>query len=285
VLDGRARRYLGHNPLGGAMVFAVLAVLALIVVSGVVALGGELKQGPLGAFISFAAGDLTLGLHNFLSGLLVAMVIAHLAGVVFESHREGENLAIAMVTGHKQPQPGAIPAPWPARLWLATGICIAGGAAATAGVAVLAARPGLGVPPTTLDPVYARECGGCHFALPPSLATAATWQAVMAHLDDHFGEDASLPPAVAAKLRDYLAANSAEHWDTLPAVRLSQRIDPTQPLRITATGFWRRMHDDIPAEVFADRQVGGRTQCSACHADAASGRFAPQSVEVPESLQ
>ena len=43
---GRRPRYLGHNPLGSLMVFALLAVLTLNVVTGVVTLGGVDKQGP-----------------------------------------------------------------------------------------------------------------------------------------------------------------------------------------------------------------------------------------------
>jgi hypothetical protein len=109
-------------PLARPMVFALLGVLALIVVTGVVALGGVLKQGPMGSFISFAVGDLMLGLHNFLSGLLVVMVVAHLTGVLFESRREGENLALAMINGRKRREPGtvvgdAVAGDWPLHCW------------------------------------------------------------------------------------------------------------------------------------------------------------------------
>jgi cytochrome b len=282
---GHARRYLGHNPLGAAMVFALLGVLALISVTGVIALGGELKQGPFASFFNFTVGDLSLGLHNFLAGLLVALVVSHLAGVGFETWRERENLALAMVTGRKLPESGAAAVPWRARLWLAGAICLIGGAGAAAGLTLLAHRPVAGLPSATLDPAYARECGACHFALPPSIATAATWQAIMDHLDQHFGEDASLSPDVAQHIRAWLTAHAAERYDTLPSVRLTRRIDPTQPLRVTATGFWRRVHEGISDAVFADRKVGGRVECNACHRDAASGLFAPQSIEVPESAE
>ena len=107
----------------------------------------------------------------------------------------------------------------------------------------------------------------------------------MDHLDEHFGEDASLPPDTVQHIRGYLAAHSAEHYDTLPSARFTQRIDPAQPLRITATWFWRRMHEGIGDDVFSDRKVGGRVECNACHRDATSGMFAPQSTEVPETTE
>ena len=52
-LRGRPpHRHLGHNPLGAMMVFALLAVLAAIGLTGAMTLGGMLKQGPLRAFPS-----------------------------------------------------------------------------------------------------------------------------------------------------------------------------------------------------------------------------------------
>jgi hypothetical protein len=70
----------------------------------------------------------------------------------------------------------------------------------------------------------------------------------MDRLDHHFGEDASLEPATLTRLRAYLMENAAEYFDTLAANRL-RITDPTEPLRITATPFWRRAHSAIPDRV------------------------------------
>lgn len=284
VLNRTARRYIGHNPLGSAMVYAMLVVLVLIIVTGTAALGGMLKQGPLAATLQFTTGATLLGLHNFLAGLFVIMIGVHLAGVAFETWRERENLVGAMLTGAKEA--GADPAPpVRARPRLALIVAAVVVAATSYGTLRLAARPAIGVPPARLDASYAKECGDCHFAYPPSIAPAATWSAIMAHLDQHFGEDASLPADTVAKLAAYLATNSAEHWNTLAAVRLAGSFDRANPLRITGSGLWRRMHGRIPAATFASKLVGGRGQCSACHADAVSGMFAPQNIAIPEPAE
>jgi cytochrome b len=280
LTTGPVPRYLGHNPAGAPMIFAFLAVLAAITASGVVALGSAEKQGPLRAFVGFDAAWWWLGCHQTLAIMLVAMVVAHVGGVWVEGQRTSENLLRPMFTGRKHAGGIAAAAPVSAKPALAAVIVAGGIAAGSAGIALLASLPARGVPPATLDATYALQCGACHLAYPPSLAPAATWRGILADLRHHFGADASLSPDQVAHISAYLAANSAEHWDTLPAHEL-RRTDPAEPLRITATPFWRRMHSGISAATFASPRVVRKSACDACHRDAASGRFAPQAIDVP----
>ena len=281
--NGHGRRHLGHNPIGSMMVFALLGVLTLIVLTGVVTLGGQDKQGPLRAFLTYAIGNQARGIHQLLALLLMAMVAAHLGGVLFESLHTHENLTQAMIDGRKRPEPGETRPGGQAHPRLATAIVLGCGAAIGAGVATLASLPAAGVPTAGLDPDFARECSACHIAYHPSLAPAATWAAILRDLPHHFGADASLDPAIATRISTYLAANAAEHWDTLAANRLRDGADPTNPLRITTTRFWRRAHHDIPDAVFATRPVGRQSNCGACHTDAATGSFSPQGIGIPSA--
>lgn len=95
VAEGRAARHLGHNPLGGWMVIALLGCVALLGVTG-----------------WSATTDLLWGyawpvrLHETLAWLLLALVALHVAGVVFTSWQHRENLVAAMITGNKA-APGA----------------------------------------------------------------------------------------------------------------------------------------------------------------------------------
>ncbi len=280
-LRGRDGRYLGHNPLGALMVLALLAVLAAIGVAGVVALGGMLKQGPARAFLTYATGVEARELHKLLAILLLVMIGAHLAGVAFESWRGRENLAAAMLTGDKPAGPPADAAPpVRARPGVALAVTLAVLAVSAAATVGLAALPGRGVPPVGLDPVFAEQCGACHLAFPPSLAPAATWDGILADLQHHFGADASLSPEQVTQIRTWLDANAAEHWDTLPSHLLrAPAADGSR--RITDTPGWRRRHRGIAAAVFAAAPVYRRSNCAACHADAAIGMFAPQDIAVP----
>lgn len=279
---GSGGRYLGHNPLGAAMILALLVAVLAVALSGTVALGGALKSGPLAFATSFAVGAAARQVHSLLAYGLLGLIGLHVAGAIFESRRSGENLVKSMVDGRKEIRAGDAPLPertaYPATAVAVAGALIAGAAAL---VFSLAERPALGVPTRPLDPVYAQECGACHVAYHPSLAPAETWRAVVADLSDHFGEDASLDSGTVQVILAYLTANSADAFDTR-AANVYRRRNPDDPLSITATGFWRRRHDRIPDHVFASPAVGARGNCDACHADAATGRFSPTEIAIPK---
>ena len=87
---GHPRRYIGHNPAGGAMVLALLALL--------LATAGT---GWLSRTDRFFGDDLVSGLHSALSSVLIGAIVLHVLGVVVSSVLHRENLVRAMLTGRK----------------------------------------------------------------------------------------------------------------------------------------------------------------------------------------
>ena len=85
------RRYVGHNPAGGAM------VIALILLIGATAATGWALT--IDAFWGVAWMQ---SLHNALADGLLLLVGAHLAGVMLASFRHRENLVVAMIHGRKR---------------------------------------------------------------------------------------------------------------------------------------------------------------------------------------
>jgi len=92
VLAGREPRHLGHNPLGGWMILALLATGAAVSVSGVVYTTD-----------AFWGVEWVERIHVFLAELLLVLAAVHVAGVIFTSIRQRENLVAAMLHGKKRP--------------------------------------------------------------------------------------------------------------------------------------------------------------------------------------
>lgn len=91
LFRGRERRYLGHNPAGGAMVVALMSVLVVVATTGWM-MGTDAYFGE----------EWVEELHHLLANGLMAMIALHVAGVVWESVRHGENLVLAMISGRKK---------------------------------------------------------------------------------------------------------------------------------------------------------------------------------------
>lgn len=86
-----APRHLGHNPAGGAMVFALLALIAVICGSGY-AMTTDAYWGV----------EWVEELHKAAVWITTGLVVLHVGGVILASVEHGENLVRAMVTGRKR---------------------------------------------------------------------------------------------------------------------------------------------------------------------------------------
>lgn len=91
VLERRAPRYLGHNPAGGAMVAALLLMLAAVSITGVL-----LQTDP------FWGSETMQMWHGVLANIAVALLPIHIAGVIITGVRLRENLIWSMITGRKR---------------------------------------------------------------------------------------------------------------------------------------------------------------------------------------
>jgi hypothetical protein len=125
------------------------------------------------------------------------------------------------------------------------------------------------VPPL---PHYQQECASCHIAYPPGLLPASSWQRLIDGLSHHFGTDASVEAAVAAEL---------SAWLTTHAAKRSVGADPPAEDRITRSRWFVREHRKVPAPVWQHAAVGTKSNCAACHRDAARGDFDDDSVMIP----
>jgi len=105
LTNNHQKHYVGHNPLGGAMVFALLAGLSLMVFSGLVLLGWSEFTGPVWALalpVSDTMGDMAKWVHYHLAEIMLILIGSHILGVFVAMKQHGENLVRAMFTGYKE---------------------------------------------------------------------------------------------------------------------------------------------------------------------------------------
>jgi cytochrome b len=91
VARRRERRHLGHNPLGGWMAVVLMATLLALALTG-----------WLYTTDRFWGAAWVETLHRRLAWSLVGLVALHVAGVVYTSWRQRENLVRSMLDGMKR---------------------------------------------------------------------------------------------------------------------------------------------------------------------------------------
>ena len=105
TLKLRARRYIGHNPAGGAMIFLLIASLLLTSITGLGIYAAAEQAGPLAGMLSNSSEFMKEALeetHEFFANFTLFLVFIHIAGVILESFIHRENLVKSMVTGYKR---------------------------------------------------------------------------------------------------------------------------------------------------------------------------------------
>ena len=91
IRHGHPRRYLGHNPAGGAMVLALMLAVSLIALSGFLMTTDR-----------FWGVEWVEDVHELIVNATLILVFLHIAGVVLASRQHHENLVLSMLTGRKR---------------------------------------------------------------------------------------------------------------------------------------------------------------------------------------
>lgn len=124
-MTGNPQHYLGHNPVGGWMVLAMLIMLFVVTLSGLKVYAIEEGKGLLAAnSVNLSPVALAIAeddgddddnkkadasdeefweeIHEVSSNLMVFMIVLHILGVIVSSRKHKENLVKAMLTGNKE---------------------------------------------------------------------------------------------------------------------------------------------------------------------------------------
>jgi len=137
ILEGRKSGHRSHNPLGALMVYAIWSCLSVIIGTGIAMAGlpgTNEEHGQTGAAPASYSKSIDPGegaeqdgrrereelrsndgrreageeqeegplaeIHETAANLLYALILLHIAGVIFETRRSGRQVVLAMLPGH-----------------------------------------------------------------------------------------------------------------------------------------------------------------------------------------
>ena len=99
-LRGGGTAGIGHNPLGGWSVAAMLLVLVIQVGLGLFAEDNDgLAAGPLSFWVSADTAEALTDRHEFMFNVLLALIALHLVAVLYYAAIKRRNLVGPMITG------------------------------------------------------------------------------------------------------------------------------------------------------------------------------------------
>ncbi|MEI2782729.1 MAG: cytochrome b/b6 domain-containing protein [Candidatus Competibacter sp.] len=108
LLRGETPLYLGHNPMGGWSIVAMLVLLLVQAGTGLFANDDITIEGPLYAWVSKGTSDWLTAIHKFNFNLLLLVIAVHISAVLFYLFVKRENLIHPMLSGRKHLPPDMV---------------------------------------------------------------------------------------------------------------------------------------------------------------------------------
>ncbi len=280
------KHYPGHNPAASFVILGIIIIALLSVITGVLTYGIQEGRGVLAFLHSpyFKEMEVFEEVHEFFTTLLLILVAIHIAGVVVDTilHKEIKTLR-SMIDGYKNIKAQDVKLNTlqkvVATLFLTAALL----------VPIIALTLDTPLQKSIHEPIeyeeelslFSQECGACHTLYPPFLLPSSSWKKIMANLENHFGDDASLEEDEKKAIESFLMRYSAEHSTKEAAVYILKSIKP-DTIAITKTPFWQKKHATIDKEIFNSKKVPSKANCKACHSDIEKGLIEDRNIRLPK---
>ncbi|MCK9455518.1 cytochrome b/b6 domain-containing protein [Sulfurimonas sp.] len=272
------QRYIGHNPIASYVMIGIFIVVFLTIITGILTFGIQEGKGLLSSLNSgfFKEMELFEDIHEFLSSILIALIVLHLLGILSDRvlHAKHDTLN-SIFSGYKVTKEDesiklTIFQKLLATLFLAIFIAFLLFNLITPSNPLIASSH-KSVDYKKQNELFVKECASCHTLYPPHTLPKRSWIALMSDLENHFEDDASLDEEDNKNILDFLLKNSAETSTQEVSVKILNSIKNKDIIAITHTDFFKTRHKDISKEVFAHADVKSRANCKACHSDIEKG--------------
>ena len=280
------QKYIGHNPLASYVLITMLIVAFLTVITGVLAFGVQEGKGIL-AFLNtpyFKEMKLFKEIHEFFSNLFIALIIAHVLGVIVDRllHKKDETLN-SIITGYKvTKEDESIKLNIYQKIFTSimfiffiSFLCFN----LYTPKNILTASIYQPIDYKTQNEDFVKECASCHTLYPPNLMPKKSWELIMSNLENHFGDDASLDEELNKNILAFLLKNSAETSTMENSWKFLNSIGDKDIIALSKTTYWDKRHKDIPKEIFDDKEIKSKANCKACHSDIEKGLIEDENIK------
>ena len=271
AIFGTKKEYIGHNPASSYAIIAMIVLTFLAVLTGALTYGVKEGMGIFSFMNHTMFRDMKLfkEVHEFFSNVLMAVIFAHIAGVLLDKIVHKSRALESMVDGYKLGDEEGL------KLTLLQKIfgVLALGLSMVAFIYMLLAPNSLLIADGNPKMDYAKEnsafykeCISCHTLFPPFLLPSKSWVSMMDTLENHFGDDASLDAQTVESIKAFLVKNSAESSTKESSLRILASLEKEKTyLAITETPFWKNRHKKIDKAIFSQADIGKPSNCKACH--------------------
>ena len=271
TIFGNKKEYLGHNPASSYAIIAMIVLTCMAVLTGALTYGVKEGMGVF-AFMNhtlFRDMKLFKEVHEFLSNALMAVIFAHIVGVLLDKIIHKSRALESMVDGYKLSTEEGLELTFIQKIYgvLALGFSV------MACVYMLLMPNSLLIADGNVKRDYSKEngaffkeCISCHTLYPPFLLPSQSWISIMDTLENHFGDDASLDEKTTRSIKEFLVKNSAESSTKESSLRIIASLKSDQTyLAITETPFWIHKHKKIDKAIYAQENILKPSNCKTCH--------------------
>ena len=269
VLQAKHQNFIGHNPASSLFVLVMLGVSVFLVVLGYLASGSEEGVGYFAFMLeNYSSFAWIKDAHEVLANALLAIVCVHICGAFLDCVLNKAAASKSMINGYKNSYENVEFHKFH-RLFSAFWLLV-----------ILLSAFYLLSPKNTLfalglQPVdykaqnsdFAHECAQCHTLYAPFMQTSDKHEKIMANLENHFGDDASIDDEINERILEFLRQNSAEKSDSKWAIKFAKNDD----IAITSSPFWQKAHESLDKEIFKRDKIKSKANCAACHENIEKG--------------
>lgn len=284
------KEYIGHNPVASIVMIIIYVVVFFTIISGILTYGIQDGRGILSFLNNSLFNDMELfeEIHELFSNFLLLLIGIHLSGIFIDRIKEKNKRTLnSIIDGYKiTKEDESISLNYLQKIFFMVFIVIFIGFiffAISSKNSVLISSKFTNIDYEIKNELFVSECASCHIIYPPEMLNKKSWINMMANLENHFGDDASLDEEDTNNILKFLLKNSSETSTKEYSFMINKQNNGTI-LSSTKTDYWKDKHKEIDDKIFKKDSVKSKANCKACHSDIEKGLIEDENIKDIDTI-